>query len=43
MIDASSPSPEEWRCPYGFLARFHPQHVHLFASNIEATIAFYRI
>lgn len=27
--------------PYGLDARYHLQHIHLFASNIDATIAFY--
>lgn len=32
----------EWRYPYGSAARFHMHHAHLFASDIEATIDFYR-
>ena len=31
-----------WRHPYGSDKRFHLQHVHLFASDIEASIAFYK-
>jgi catechol 2,3-dioxygenase-like lactoylglutathione lyase family enzyme len=42
MAEAPSPPPEDWRYPYGSLARFHLQHTHLFASDIEATIAFYK-
>jgi len=28
--------------PYGSASRFHLQHVHLFAADIDSTIAFYR-
>lgn len=42
MAGALSLSPEDWRYPYGSPTRFHLQHTHLFASDIEATIAFYR-
>lgn len=30
-----------WQYPYNSDQRYHLQHVHLFASDIEATIAFY--
>lgn len=40
-VPATAP-PRDWRYPYGSSARFHLQHTHLFASDIEATIAFYR-
>ena len=33
--------PQE-RYPYGSDKRFHLQHVHLFASNVERSIAFYK-
>jgi predicted enzyme related to lactoylglutathione lyase len=32
----------EWQYPYGTQQRYHLQHVHLFASDIEATLSFYR-
>jgi len=32
----------EWQYPYGSGQRYHLQHVHLFASNVDATIDFYR-
>jgi hypothetical protein len=32
----------DWQYPYGTRQRYHLQHVHLFASNIDATIDFYR-
>ncbi|RXG99998.1 VOC family protein [Bradyrhizobium zhanjiangense] len=32
----------EWQYPYGTKQRYHLQHVHLFASNVDATIDFYR-
>ncbi|KRR26777.1 bleomycin resistance protein [Bradyrhizobium lablabi] len=32
----------EWQYPYGTRQRYHLQHVHLFASDIDATIEFYR-
>ena len=35
---SSPPSPEH---PYGRDDRYHLQHVHLFASDIDATLAFY--
>lgn len=34
-------SESEWRYPYGVRQRYHLQHVHLFASDIDATIKFY--
>ncbi len=37
-----SPEGRSWRYPYGRTQRYHLQHVHLFASDVEATIAFYR-
>lgn len=33
---------DDWRYPYGQQQRYHLQHVHIFASDIEATIGFYR-
>lgn len=39
--DASMPS-AEWRYPYGSKKRFHLQHVHIFATDAERTIDFYR-
>lgn len=37
------PQPEvDWIYPYGSRQRYHLQHVHLFASGIDATIAFYK-
>ena len=38
MTDNSS---SEWLFPYGSDQRYHLHHSHLFASDIEATIAFY--
>ena len=32
----------EWQYPYGTKQRYHLQHVHLFASNVDATIDFYK-
>jgi predicted enzyme related to lactoylglutathione lyase len=32
----------DWQYPYGTQQRYHLQHVHLFASDIEATLSFYR-
>ncbi|KQV64104.1 VOC family protein [Caulobacter sp. Root343] len=32
----------DWNYPYGSAQRYHLQHIHLFASDIERTIAFYR-
>lgn len=32
---------EGWKYPYGRAQRYHLQHVHLFASDLVATIAFY--
>ena len=31
-----------WRYPYGRAERYHMQHTHLFASDVEASIAFFR-
>lgn len=31
----------EWQYPYGSNQRYHLQHVHIFASNINETIDFY--
>jgi catechol 2,3-dioxygenase-like lactoylglutathione lyase family enzyme len=42
MTQTVTTPPEAWRYPYASSARYHLQHVHLFASDIEATIAFYR-
>lgn len=33
---------EAWRFPYGSDARYHLQHIHLFASNLAETMAFFR-
>ena len=33
---------QEFRLPYGREQRFHLQHIHLFASDLDASIAFYR-
>ncbi|TNE60634.1 MAG: VOC family protein [Alphaproteobacteria bacterium] len=33
---------DEWRYPYGSDQRYHLQHVHLFASDINASIDFYK-
>ncbi|WP_283807505.1 VOC family protein [Bradyrhizobium retamae] len=35
-------SPDDWQYPYDTRQRYHLQHIHLFASNIDATIEFYR-
>jgi catechol 2,3-dioxygenase-like lactoylglutathione lyase family enzyme len=40
--DNPPPGPDAWRYPYGSTQRYHLQHVHLFASDIDRTIAFYR-
>lgn len=32
---------DDWRYPYRSPARYHLQHTHLFASDIDATIAFW--
>lgn len=32
---------EDWLYPYGRDQRYHLQHIHLFASDIDATIDFY--
>jgi catechol 2,3-dioxygenase-like lactoylglutathione lyase family enzyme len=37
----AEPSTPE-RFPYGSPARYHLQHAHLFASDLELTLAFYR-
>jgi hypothetical protein len=34
---------DDWQCPYGTKQRYHLQHVHLFASDIDATIFAARI
>lgn len=39
MTDGNS---GDWRYPYGSDARYHLQHIHLFASDIGVTIDFYR-
>ena len=33
---------DEWNYPYGSSQRYHLQHTHLFASDLDATIDFYR-
>lgn len=41
----AAPEPQDhaaWRYPYGSTQRFHLQHVHLFAADIDRTLAFYR-
>jgi len=35
-------SEEEWEYPYGRDQRYHLQHIHLFASDVNVTIDFYR-
>lgn len=35
-------SENEWQYPYGTKQRYHLQHVHLFASDVDATIDFYK-
>jgi predicted enzyme related to lactoylglutathione lyase len=35
-------TPDDWQYPYGTRQRYHLQHVHLFASDLNATIVFYR-
>lgn len=42
MTDKAPTPTSEWRYPYGRRQRYHLQHVHLFASDIDATIDFYR-
>lgn len=42
MSGAPRPGDREWRYPYGAGERYHLQHIHLFASDLAATIAFYR-
>lgn len=39
--DDNLPFPRE-RYPYGSTQRYHLQHVHLFASDLDRTIAFYK-
>lgn len=34
-------SGDQWQYPYGLQRRYHLQHVHVFASDIRATIRFY--
>ena len=36
-----NPTTEEFQYPYDRDQRYHLQHTHLFASDIDATIAFY--
>lgn len=33
---------QDWRYPYGREDRYHLQHIHLFASDVDATIEFYK-
>lgn len=35
-------SSTEFRYPYGRQERYHLQHIHLFAQNLEQTLAFYQ-
>jgi predicted enzyme related to lactoylglutathione lyase len=42
MTPSNDPSEHSRDRPYGLDARCHLQHVHLFASDIGATMAFYR-
>lgn len=37
-----APDGSDWPYPYGSSRRCHLQHIHLFASEIDRTIAFYR-
>ncbi|MBX3586149.1 MAG: VOC family protein [Ramlibacter sp.] len=41
MTQATDSSGHSLGRPYGRVDRYHLQHVHLFASNIDETIAFY--
>lgn len=41
MTEAASPPAHTREHPYGLTDRYHLQHIHLFASNIDETIAFY--
>lgn len=41
MTRADTPHPPSRSHPYGRDDRYHLQHVHLFASDIDATLAFY--
>ncbi len=38
----STPAQADWQYPYDSDQRYHLQHMHLFASDIDATIDFYR-
>lgn len=38
----NAPGPEDWRYPYGTQQRYHLHHPHLFCSNVDETIDFYR-
>lgn len=38
----SSSQTDTWRYPYQRTQRFHLQHTHLFAQDLDAAIAFYR-
>lgn len=42
MAQAAPTSEHSRSRPYGLDARYHLQHIHLFASDIDRTIAFYR-
>ncbi|KQV54764.1 VOC family protein [Caulobacter sp. Root342] len=41
-VEAPAKDAEGWSYPYGSTQRYHFQHIHLFASDIDRTIAFYR-
>ena len=42
MSDNPDTGRADWRYPYGRADRYNMQHTHLFASDVEATIAFFR-
>lgn len=41
MTTETDETDEAWRYPYDSDQRYHLQHIHLFASDIDATIDFY--
>lgn len=42
MAEPAAPGAHSREHPYGLPDRYHLQHIHLFASNIDTTIAFYQ-
>lgn len=42
MTTQRTAAENSWRFPYGSDARYHLQHIHLFATDLAATIAFFR-